>query len=121
MNTTIVDYAKRENKEGEIFFALILEGDLEMVRSKETGRFYATARRTSIPSTFTEERCKLMIGMEIPGKIVKVASDPYDYTIPETGEVIELNYTYDFIIEDDLEKEVFETESIPASAEIAEF
>jgi hypothetical protein len=51
---TIVDYKQRTNQDGEPFIALVLEGDMELVKS-ESGRYYATARRTSIPSSFTEE------------------------------------------------------------------
>lgn len=91
---TVIDYAVRENSEGEAFVALILQGDLEMVRSNETGRFYATARKCSISSTFSEAVATQMIGKEMPGQIIKQECDPYDYVIPETGETIELNHTW---------------------------
>ena len=39
---TVMDVVQRTNKEGEPFVALILQGDLEIVQSKE-GNFYATA------------------------------------------------------------------------------
>ncbi len=86
----IVEFKERTNDEGENFFALILEGSVEMVQSQNTGRYYATALRCSIPSTFTEETCKQLIGTSIPGKIVKVECEPYEFEIPETGEVISL-------------------------------
>jgi hypothetical protein len=76
---TIVDYKQRTNQDGEPFIALVLEGDMELVKS-ESGRYYATARRTSIPSSFTEETCKRLIGRQMPGAIVKVTCDPYEYT-----------------------------------------
>ena len=34
------------------FVALELTGDLELIQSQNTGRFYATTRRCFIPSTF---------------------------------------------------------------------
>ena len=40
MAVKIIDYRKRENKDGEEFFALIIEGGLEMVKSRITGRYY---------------------------------------------------------------------------------
>jgi len=92
---TIVDYKERMNKDGEPFLALVLEGDMELVQS-EAGRYYATARRTSIPSSFTEETCKRLIGRQMPGAIVKVECDSYEYTLPETGEIIHLTHRYEY-------------------------
>lgn len=93
----VVDYAQRENEQGKTFFALILQGGIEMVKSEQTGRFYLTAKKTSIPSTFDEVTCQSMIGEELPGKIAKVECEHYEYTIEETGEVVTLSYTYQFI------------------------
>jgi hypothetical protein len=92
---TIVDYKQRTNQDGESFIALVLEGDMELVKS-ESGRYYATARRTSIPSSFTEETCQRLIGRQMPGAIVKVTCDPYEYTLPETGEVVHLAHRYEY-------------------------
>ena len=121
MQVTIVDYAKMINSKDELFFGLILEGDLEMVKSKETGRFYATARRAMITSTFSEHRCKQLIGKTMPGKIVKIACEAYEYTIPDSGEVIMLAHRYEYVPSTDMEQEVFDTDSIPVSNEITEF
>jgi len=81
---TIVDYRISKNAEGEQFISLILEGDLTIVQSTETGNFYATAKRSSITSTFTEESAKKLIGRELPGQIIREECDPYLYTVPET-------------------------------------
>jgi hypothetical protein len=67
-----------------------------MVKSQKTERFYATARKVTIPSTFNEETCKSLIGTEMPGRIVKVETEPYEYTLKETGEVIELSHRYEY-------------------------
>jgi len=56
---TIVDYSQRKNSEGKDFYSLILQGGIEMVKSKETDRYYATAKRCSITSTFDESTCKV--------------------------------------------------------------
>ena len=105
----IIDYKERTNSEGEVFFALILQGGLELVKSQETGRYYATAKGASITSTFTEEVCKSLIGEEIPGSIKKVECEPYEYTIQETGEVIELSHRWEYFKEGDtMEEVVFE-------------
>ncbi len=54
----IIDCRVRTNSAGEEFCALILQGGLEHVKSKETVNYYATAKSDSITSTFTEEQCK---------------------------------------------------------------
>lgn len=92
----VVGYAIRKNKQGEHFIALDLIGSLELVQSQNTGRFYATVRKCSIPSTFDEEVAKMMIGSKIEGDIVRVPCDPYEYTVKRTGETISLAYTYSY-------------------------
>ena len=107
---TVTDYKKRENSGGEIFHILILEGDLEMVKSSETGKFYATAQRASVTSTFSETVCQKLIGTELDGKISKVKCEPYEYTIPETEEVITLNHRFEYLTEDEQENKELESE-----------
>jgi len=91
---TISGFAERQNAEGKKFYALILQGGLEMVMSEETGRYYATAKQASIPSTFPESICKELIGTKLPGKIARIQCDPYEYTIKETGEIISLTHRW---------------------------
>ena len=96
------------NAKDEEFICFILHGDIDLVQSKETGRWYATASKTSISCTFDEQTAKGMIGKELPGTIDKVSVDPYDYTVPETGEVIKLTHKYEFNPENKtVEEEVF--------------
>jgi len=90
----ISGFKQRETAEGKPFITLELQGDVELVQSTETGRFYATARRCSISSTFTEEEAKSLVGKQFPGKIVRENVEEYDYTIKETGEVIKLCHSY---------------------------
>ena len=111
----IIEYRERTNSDGEQFFALILQGGLEMVKSKETGRYYATAKSASIASTFNEEACKGLIGEEIPGSIKKTDCDPYEFTIKDTGEVITLSHRWEFRKEGDtMEEIVFQEEPVGA-------
>jgi len=96
---TVINFRVQENQKGEKFCVLILQGGIEMVRSKETKRFYATARRTSTPSTFDEMTCKALIGEKMPGSIGKVTCDEYDFTIPQTGEIVKLKHRWEYIPE----------------------
>ena len=98
---TIVDYAKRQNAEGEEFFVLILQGGVELVQSQETGNYYATARKASITSTFPEEFCKGLVGKQLPGSVKRISCDPFDYKIKETGESISLSHHWAYQPEGD--------------------
>lgn len=93
---TIKDYRLQESKEGKTFVALVLLGDVELVQSMETGRFYATAKHCSISSTFDEETAQGLKGTRLPGRIERVPCEEYEYTVPETGEVIKLAHTYQY-------------------------
>lgn len=96
---TVSSYAVRHTKEGEPFVALILQGDLELVQSHQTGNFYATAKKCSISSTFNEQVAATLVGKQIPGKIVKQDCKPYEFVIPETAESVILNYIWTYVPE----------------------
>lgn len=96
MSVKIIDYKLRESLEGKSFFALVLQGGVEIVKSA-SGNSYATVKTVSMPSTFDEATCKAMIGLEMPGTIQKVECAPYEYTIQETGEIILLSHRYEYI------------------------
>ncbi len=97
----IIDFKKRENASGEEFFVLVLQGGLQIVKSEETNRCYATMKQATMSTTFDEGTCKSLIGEEIPGSIAKVETEPYDYTVPETGEVITLSHRWEYVRESD--------------------
>ena len=103
---TVTNYHVRQRKDGKEFVSLTLQGDMEMVQSQETGKFYATARKCSITSTFDEQTAKNLIGTMMPGIIKRVESDPYDFTIQDTGEVIKLAHSYEYAPETSVGLEV---------------
>ena len=91
----VSDYMEKTNStSGQTFVLLELSGGLELVQSQNTGKFYATSRKCRIPSTFNADVAKLMVGQQIDGDIVRVESDPYDYTNKTTGEIITLTHSY---------------------------
>jgi len=92
----IISYKEVLNEEGEPFNALRIQGEVEMVKSTETGKYYATARETSIPSTFDAQTCEGLIGKKLPGSIDRVPCEKYEYEIPETGEKIILDFTWEY-------------------------
>jgi len=70
------------------------------VQSKTTGNFSATAMKANITSTFSEEVAATMLGKQLPGQIIKQECEPYDHTIPDTGETITLSHRYEFTFEE---------------------
>ncbi|WP_412985625.1 hypothetical protein [Pontimicrobium sp. IMCC45349] len=99
---TIINFKERQKEDGTTFFVLELQGGIEMVKSKETGNFYATAKRAFIPSTFDKDVCTSLIGTKMPGGIVKEVCEPFNYVITETGEEITLNHRWVYKSEDEL-------------------
>ena len=95
----IINYKQRDREDGTTFFVLELQGGIEMVKSKETGNFYATAKRAFIPSTFDEQVCTGLIGTEMPGNIIKEDCEPFEYVVKETGEEITLSHRWVYVTE----------------------
>jgi hypothetical protein len=94
---TIVDYKAFQKENGEKFYSLIIQGGIEAVKSKESGRTYLTARTTNLACTFNEITCKSLVGTQLPGVIKKVEVDPYDYTDRATGEIVEMSHRYEYL------------------------
>ncbi|HMH24161.1 MAG TPA: hypothetical protein VK563_20400 [Puia sp.] len=86
----------RESPKGQ-FVTLEIMGAIELVQSQNTGRFYATAKRCFISSTFSLEIAKGLIGQQLSGTIDRMACEPYQYTLPEGGQVITLSHTYSYV------------------------
>ncbi|GGE14056.1 hypothetical protein [Psychroflexus salis] len=110
----IVDYVVNENNKGEEFCSLIVQGGVEKVTSKETGRSYLTVRKARVACTFDEITCKGLVGTELPGEVSKVQVEPYEYIVPSTGEVIEMNYSWRYLDEEDavIKDQVVEQQSV---------
>jgi hypothetical protein len=98
---TIVGYKTFEKENGENFYCLLVQGGLEAVKSQQTGKAYFTAKTVTVPTTFDELTCSGLIGEKINGVVKKVVTDSYDYTVSETGEIIQLNHRYEFVSEED--------------------
>lgn len=94
---TIVAMEKRTNKaKNQDFNVMVLQGNVEVVISKTTGRPYLTARKTSISCTFSEEFGKQLVGQTLPGIIEKKECNPYEFTIPNSKKKITLNHTFQY-------------------------
>jgi hypothetical protein len=93
---TVTAYRKRISKEGKEFITLEIQGGLEMIQSQVTGQFYATVRKSSVSTTFGEAVASQLVGSQIPGKIVRVEVDPYNYVIEATQEEVVLTHRWSY-------------------------
>jgi hypothetical protein len=93
---TIIGSEKRTAISGKEFNVIILQGDIEVAVSKETGKPYLTARKTSIPCTFDESIAKTLIGQQLPGGIERVEVKSYEFVVPSTGKKIKLSHSYQY-------------------------
>ena len=100
---TVTNYSTRVRKDGTTFIALEISGGVELVQSNNTGKFYATVRKTSIPSTFDEAIAKGLIGSQMKGDVVRVQVDPYDFVDKRSGEIIKLQHSYSYQPEGSIE------------------
>ena len=111
----VKNYHVRQSNDGEKYISLELEGDVSFVQSQNTGRFYATTKRCFMYAALDEATAKGLIGTQMPGTIERVPCEPYEYTVPDTGEVKTLSYSYEFRPADAVETPEF-TSSARAKA-----
>lgn len=117
----IINYKERQKEDGTSFFVLELQGGIEMVLSKTTGKFYATAKKAFIPSTFDEQTCSALVGTEMQGSIIKEQCEPFTYVVKETGEEITLTHRWVYTTEESVvlkQKPVMQEQNVIANAEI---
>ena len=91
---TVTGYNERQRKDGTTFITLEITGGAELIQSTTSGRYYATVRKCSIPSTFSKQVAESIIGQRIPGEIVKVICEPYDFKNTTSGEIMRLQHSY---------------------------
>jgi hypothetical protein len=105
---TIINFKKRKNTKDEEFLTLELQGEVEMIRAVNTGKYYAHARTATITTTLNELTCKALVGTKFPGLIKKVECEEYSYLVPGTKDTIILNHQYQYIAENaNVEEAVF--------------
>ena len=96
----VIEVKQSQNIEGKPFVSLKIQGGVEAVQSQQTGKMYLTVRTCYIPTTFDTATAESLIGSEMPGTVKKVESEPYEYTVKDTGEVVMLSHRYEYVPED---------------------
>ena len=112
---TITGYKVSENKEGEEFVRLEVQGGVLPVRSQKTGKLYLTSKKAYIASTYNEQTAEALVGVSIPGEVEKVDCDPFEYTIKDTGETITMSHRYEYV------EEVVKSKGVIADADVQAF
>ncbi len=105
----IINAHTRKGERGH-YVSLELQGSVEIVQSQNTGRFYVTARRCFIGSTLDIETARQSIGSQLPGNIVRVKTDPYEYALPESGEMLTLEHSYQYVPDESLMQQTHNAE-----------
>lgn len=110
----VVEYQTRTNELGENFNVLIVQGGVEPIKSKSTGKLYFSSKKASVPCTFDESICQELLGTSFEGSISKVSCESYEYIIEETGEQMVLDYRYEYTNEalDIVENQLIEQEAV---------
>lgn len=115
----IIDYKTRLSSAGEPYMVLIVQGGIALVKSKETGMYYATSKKSGIPCTFDEATCKNLIGQELDGTIERVDCEPYDFVNENTGETIRLDHRWVFVKQGDTVENAVKAEQHQPQFELA--
>lgn len=92
---TITSFSVREGKDGKPAIFIEVTGEVELVQSMTTGRHYFQAKRASLFAALPESIVKTMVGRQMPGSIVRVPAEPYDF-VTSGGETITLAHRYDY-------------------------
>jgi hypothetical protein len=92
---TIVGIEERFTDKGD-YMVLVLQGKLEVATSQTTGRPYLTARKTSIPFTFSEEFARTLIGTQLPGDIERVECEEYEFKVPGTKKKLKFTHRFQY-------------------------
>ena len=83
----ITNYKNVKKEDGKEFNILVVQGGIEPLVSKKTGKIYFSVRKANVSTTFDEATCISLIGTELQGTEEKRPCNPYEYTVQGTGEV----------------------------------
>ncbi len=93
---TITGFEQRKSAKGETFLILLLEGGPQIQISQTTGKPYACVSKCTITCTFDEITARELIGTTLPGNIIRVPCEPYNFINPQTREEVTLDYRYTY-------------------------
>jgi hypothetical protein len=94
---SIVGIESKVNKRTqEEFVMVILQGEIEVKKSKSTSKFYLGAKQVKLPTTLTAEQASELVGTSLAGDIEKVDCQEYEITMPGSNKKVKINHTFQF-------------------------
>lgn len=93
----IIDALTRVNaKTKEEYNVVVLLGNVEVLRSKSSGKPYLSAKKVMMPTTLTSDQAKELIGSELSGNIEKIDCPEYEIKMPGSNKKVKINHTFQF-------------------------
>jgi hypothetical protein len=83
-------------KTKEQYNVIALLGNVEILKSKSTGKPYLTAKKVTIPTTLTSEQAEELVGSSLQGEIVKVDCPEYEIKMPGSNKKVRISHTFQF-------------------------
>ena len=83
-------------KTKENYNVIVLMGNVEVLKSKSTGKPYITAKKVTVPTTLNREQANELVGSTLPGTIEKVDCAEYEIKMPNSNKKIKINHTFQF-------------------------
>jgi len=93
----IIDAQTRVNsKTKEEYNVIVLLGDVQVLNSKSSGKFYLTAKRVTLPTTLDQNQAKELVGTTLPGVIEKVDCPEYEIKMPTSNKKVKITHTFQY-------------------------
>jgi len=93
----IIDAQTRVNsKTKEEYNVIVLLGDVQVLNSKSSGKFYLTAKRVTLPTTLDQNQAKELVGTTLPGVIEKVDCPEYEIKMPNSNKKVKITHTFQY-------------------------
>lgn len=83
-------------KTKENYNVIVLLGNVEVLKSKSSGKPYLTAKKVTMPTTLTSEQAAELVGTSLPGNIEKIDCPEYEIKMPGSNKKVKINHTFQF-------------------------
>lgn len=93
----IIDAQTRVNSKTKAEYnVIVLLGDVQVLNSKSSGKFYLTAKRVVLPTTLDQVQAKELVGTTLPGVIEKVDCPEYEIKMPNSNKKVKITHTFQY-------------------------
>jgi hypothetical protein len=81
----------------EQYNLIVLLGNVEVLKSKSTGKPYLTAKKVTMPTTLTSDQAEELVGTSLPGEIEMVDCPEYEIKMPGSNKKVRINHSFQFV------------------------